>query len=204
MRYLRSLRAGANSLRATLELEHPPSLIERRAWPVGRLAKRAVILALVLVLPLALAACFGSDGDRPSLMGGTQAGGPQPFPDNFRSDTLALMRAYLNNPVGVREATMADPVLREIGGRQFYVACLPALHATRDRRQLQGHARTGRRLRQRAGRPHRRSRRRALRRCGLRTLSGTGKDGAVAQSRPSSAGARTGAAGAAGSQFGEL
>jgi hypothetical protein len=91
---------------------------------VGWLAKRAVILALVLVLPLALAACFGSDGDRPSLMEGTQAGGPQPFPDNFRSDTLALMRAYLNNPVGVREATMADPVLREIGGRQFYVACL--------------------------------------------------------------------------------
>ena len=117
---------------------------------MGRLAKRAVILASVLALPLALAGCFGSDGDRPTLMGGTQAGGPQAFPDNFRSDTLALMRAYLNNPVGVREASMADPVLREIGGRQFYVS-LPALHATRDRWQLQGHARTGRRLRQRAG-----------------------------------------------------
>ena len=57
-------------------------------------------------------------------MEGTQAGGPQPFPDNFRSDTLALMRAYLNNPVGVREAGIAEPVLREIGGRQFYVSCL--------------------------------------------------------------------------------
>jgi hypothetical protein len=87
---------------------------------LGRLAKRAVIL----VLPLALAACFGSDGDRPSLMEGTQTGGPQPFPDNFRSDTLALMRAYLNNPVGVRDASIAEPVLREIGGRQFYVSCL--------------------------------------------------------------------------------
>ena len=87
---------------------------------MGRLAKRAAIL----VLPLVLAACFGSDGDRPSLMEGTQAGGPQPFPDNFRSDTLALMRAYLNNPVGVREAGIAEPVLREIGGRQFYVSCL--------------------------------------------------------------------------------
>jgi hypothetical protein len=87
---------------------------------LGRLAKRAVIL----VLPLALAACFGSDGDRPSLMEGAQAGGPQPFPDNFRGDTLALMRAYLNNPVGVREAGLAEPVLREIGGRQFYVSCL--------------------------------------------------------------------------------
>lgn len=91
---------------------------------MGRLAKRAVSLALILALPLALAACFGSDGDRPSLIDGGQAGGPQPFPDNFRSDTLALMRAYLNNPVGVREASMAEPVLREIGGRQFYIACL--------------------------------------------------------------------------------
>lgn len=87
---------------------------------MGRLAKRAAIL----LLPLALAACFGSDGDRPSLMEGTQAGGPQPFPDNFRSDTLALMRTYLNNPVGVRDAGMADPVLREVGGRQFYISCL--------------------------------------------------------------------------------
>ncbi|HEV2154661.1 hypothetical protein [Bradyrhizobium sp.] len=91
---------------------------------MGRLAKRAVRRALILALPLALAACFGSDGDRPSLMEGSQAGGPQPFPDNFRSDTVALMRSYLNNPVGVREASMADPVQREVGGRQFYVSCL--------------------------------------------------------------------------------
>lgn len=89
-----------------------------------RLAKRAASLALILALPLALAACFGSDGDRPSLMDWGQAGGPQPFPDNFRSDALALMRAYLNNPVGVRDASMADPVLREVGGRQFYISCL--------------------------------------------------------------------------------
>jgi hypothetical protein len=88
------------------------------------LAKRAASLALILALPLALAACFGSDGDRPSLMEGGQAGGPQPFPDNFRTDALALMRAYLNNPVGVRDASMADPVQREIGGRQFYISCL--------------------------------------------------------------------------------
>ncbi|MCK1542324.1 hypothetical protein IVA87_08815 [Bradyrhizobium sp. 147] len=87
---------------------------------MGRLARYAVIMAL----PLTLAACFGSDGDRPTLIGGTQAGGPQPFPDNFRSDTLALMRSYLNNPVGVHDASMADPVLREVGGRQFYVSCL--------------------------------------------------------------------------------
>ena len=57
-------------------------------------------------------------------MDGTQAGGPQPFPDNFRGDMLALMRSYLNNPVGVRDASMAEPAQREVGGRQFYVSCL--------------------------------------------------------------------------------
>ena len=91
---------------------------------MGRLAKRAASLATVLLLPLALTACFGSYGDRPSIIGGPQAGGPQPFPDNFRTDILALMRTYLNNPVGVREASMAEPVQREVGGRQFYVSCL--------------------------------------------------------------------------------
>ncbi|MBB4360287.1 hypothetical protein GGD65_001285 [Bradyrhizobium sp. CIR18] len=88
------------------------------------MAKLAASLASVLLLPLALAACFGSDGDRPTIIGGTQAGGPQPFPDNFRGDIPALMRTYLNNPVGVREASMAEPVQREVGGRQFYVSCL--------------------------------------------------------------------------------
>ncbi|WP_409997195.1 hypothetical protein [Bradyrhizobium cosmicum] len=87
---------------------------------MGRFVRYAVVLAL----PLALAGCFGGEGDRPTLMGGGQAGGPQPYPDNVRSDTLALMRAYLNNPVGVREASMAEPVQREVGGRQFYVSCL--------------------------------------------------------------------------------
>jgi hypothetical protein len=82
---------------------------------VGRAAKRAGIL----ILPLVLAACFGSDGGRPSV-----GGGPQPFPDNYRTDVLAIMRTYLNNPVGVRDASMAEPVLREVGGRPFYVGCL--------------------------------------------------------------------------------
>jgi hypothetical protein len=79
------------------------------------------------MLPLALAGCLGNDGDRASLIddqGLIGAGPRQPFPDNFRSDALALMRSYLNNPVGVREAGMADPVQRPVGGRQFYVGCL--------------------------------------------------------------------------------
>ncbi len=49
---------------------------------------------------------------------------PQPYPDNYRSELLAFMRTYLNDPVGVRDAMMADPVQRTVGGRVRYVTCL--------------------------------------------------------------------------------
>ena len=48
----------------------------------------------------------------------------QPFPDNYRAELLAFMRTYLNNPVGVHDAAMAEPVQRTVGGRPRYVSCL--------------------------------------------------------------------------------
>lgn len=76
-----------------------------------------------MLLPLALAGCLGSEGDGPpSFMEDSSA--PQPFPENYRSELLAFMRTYLNNPVGVRDAMMADPVQRTVGGRVRYVTCL--------------------------------------------------------------------------------
>ena len=52
------------------------------------------------------------------------SGSPQPFPENYRSELLAFMRTYLNNPVGVRDAMLADPVQRTVGGRVRYITCL--------------------------------------------------------------------------------
>ena len=34
------------------------------------------------------------------------------------------MKTYLNNPVGVHDAVMAEPVQRTVGGRLRYVSCL--------------------------------------------------------------------------------
>ncbi len=87
---------------------------------MGRFVERAA----VLLLPLMLAACFGDDGGRASLMDDGGGAGPQPFPDSYRSEALAFMHSYLNNPVGVRDAAMADPALRTVGGRPFYVSCI--------------------------------------------------------------------------------
>jgi hypothetical protein len=34
------------------------------------------------------------------------------------------MKTYLNNPLGVHEASLAEPVQRTVGGRVRYVTCL--------------------------------------------------------------------------------
>lgn len=84
------------------------------------LAKRLAIL----LLPVALAACFGNDDSRPVGFMGDGGAANQAFPGNYRAEELAFMRTYLNNPVGVRDATMAEPVLRDVNGRSRYVGCL--------------------------------------------------------------------------------
>lgn len=79
-------------------------------------------LAIVLLLPL-LAACQTDEGG-PSTFLASDDIANQPFPNNYKVEILAFMRTYLNNPVGVRDAAMADPVLRTVSGRPRYIACL--------------------------------------------------------------------------------
>jgi hypothetical protein len=79
--------------------------------------------AAILVLPLMLAACAG---DSPGSMTFTddRGTGNQPYPANYKPELLAFMKTYLNNPVGVKEAMLAEPVQRTAGGRLRYVTCL--------------------------------------------------------------------------------
>src|SRR5262249_52375611 len=60
------------------------------------------------------------------------------YPTNYKSDILAAMHTYLNNPTGIRDAVISEPTLKSTGvveqpdnlpllGRQTinrYVACL--------------------------------------------------------------------------------
>ena len=76
-----------------------------------------------MLLPLALTSCLDSEDSRStSFLEDSNAN--QPFPDNYRAEMLAFMRTYLNNPVGVRDAMMADPVQRTVGGRVRWVTCV--------------------------------------------------------------------------------
>jgi hypothetical protein len=80
-------------------------------------------LAAILLLPIALAACAGDDSKMISFTA-DRGVSDQPYPNNYRTELLAFMKTYLNNPVGVHDAVMADPVQRTVGGRLRYVSCL--------------------------------------------------------------------------------
>src|SRR3954464_5490184 len=76
-----------------------------------------------LLIALALTGCAG---EGPSSMTYTDDRGVanQPYPTNYRPELLAFMKTYLNNPVGVKDAAMAEPVQRTVAGRLRYVVCL--------------------------------------------------------------------------------
>jgi hypothetical protein len=77
----------------------------------------------MLLLPLALAACAG-DGQSSITYTDDRGVANQPYPTNYRLELLSFMKTYLNNPVGVKDAAMAEPVQRTVGGRLRYVVCL--------------------------------------------------------------------------------
>ena len=82
----------------------------------------------ILMLPIVLAACaggfLGSDDGKSMTYTADRNGTNQPFPNNYRVELLAFMKTYLNNPVGVHEAVVAEPVQRTISGHVRYVSCL--------------------------------------------------------------------------------
>lgn len=82
-------------------------------------------LAAILLLSIPLAGCLTSDdGGGSTTFTDDRGVANQPFPDRYREQIVAFMRTYLNNPVGVREAAIADPAQRTIGGRLRYVVCV--------------------------------------------------------------------------------
>jgi hypothetical protein len=83
---------------------------------------RILAHAAILLLPIALAACAGSDFGR--NVNDDRSVAEQPFPSNYRSELLAFMRTYLNDPVAVHDAAMALPMQRSIRGKLRYVTCL--------------------------------------------------------------------------------
>jgi hypothetical protein len=91
---------------------------------LGISTKSAAILLLGAGLATCLAACAGSDDSRTISYTDDRGGAHQPYPQDYRPQLLAFLKTYLNNPAGVRDAVIADPVQRTVGGRLRYVSCL--------------------------------------------------------------------------------
>jgi hypothetical protein len=94
----------------------------KAAW--GAALRRPAKCLAIFLLPLALTACMDNDESRPTSFIEDSNDAAQPFPSNYRTELVAFMRTYLNNPVGVHEAAVAEPVQKTIGGRVRFVSCV--------------------------------------------------------------------------------
>lgn len=74
-------------------------------------------LAVLLLLGAALAACSGlREAPKPIE--------PNILPANYKSQLLTEMHRRLVDPVGVRDAFVSAPALRQSGGAERYIACM--------------------------------------------------------------------------------
>jgi hypothetical protein len=74
----------------------------------------------VLLVALLTAGCFGSyTYERDEAIKANSV-----FPANYRTEIVALMRTYLNDPTGVRDASVSEPALRTMDGIPRYFSCV--------------------------------------------------------------------------------
>jgi hypothetical protein len=82
-------------------------------------------IALIVLAAASLGGCLTRDDAPPQTDNGGDA--LQPFPANYRSEIPAFLRSYLNDPAGLRDAAMAEPVQRPVAGRVRFVSCVRVL-----------------------------------------------------------------------------
>jgi len=83
---------------------------------VGLVALRVVVLLVVALLAAALGGC-------------AQNGPPKVeenvYPKDYRPEVVALLRRKIEDPYGIREAYIAEPVLKSLpSGSMRYIACI--------------------------------------------------------------------------------
>jgi len=91
----------------------------------------AVFAAALLLAGCSLGQGFGFTG---SDGGGDELNAR---PANYKPDILNAMHAYLNDPVGMRDAGIADPALKQVGGVTRYVVCV-RYNARKNRKEYAG------------------------------------------------------------------
>lgn len=80
--------------------------------------------AAILLFALSVAGCAWVSGNNDLSYTADRGVENQPYPANYRPELLAFLRTYLNEPRGVREAAIAEPAQKTVGGRLRYVVCV--------------------------------------------------------------------------------
>src|ERR1700691_6418819 len=99
----------------------------------GGAARRASLLVGVMLLLGACGHHHGSDADS----AGGDEGAVNAYPKNYKSDILAAMHAYLNDPTDIHDAAISDPALKSAGNNTRYVVCLK-FNAKKNAREYAG------------------------------------------------------------------
>ena len=75
---------------------------------------------LIIVVPFLLAGCSSEWTQERAA----SAQMHNVYPQQYRSEIVALMRSYLNDPTGVRDAYVSEPSQRTIDGLPRYASCV--------------------------------------------------------------------------------
>lgn len=84
---------------------------------------RAALLMVTFLGAAMLGGCASDLGPSPAELK-AQWDAQNVYPQSYKNDLLAFLRTYLNDPTHVRGAMLSQPVLKEVGPGQRYVACL--------------------------------------------------------------------------------
>ncbi len=82
-----------------------------------------LFLGSFLGLALALGGCSHDHGLNLAAGGGDDDDA-NTRPVNYKPDILRAMHAYLNDPTGIRDAGIADPAVKSLGGSKRFVVCV--------------------------------------------------------------------------------
>jgi hypothetical protein len=74
-----------------------------------------------LALALLCAACGKYEGHYPQA---TVTGEANIFPANYRADTIAFLKTWINDTSGIREAAISEPTLKAAGRVDRYILCV--------------------------------------------------------------------------------
>jgi hypothetical protein len=80
------------------------------------------LAGLILGVALCAGGCAGHHHHQADADGSDD--GINTFPKSYKADILAAMHAYFNDPTGIRDAGIAEPALKSVGGPTRYVVCV--------------------------------------------------------------------------------